>query len=129
MGMEEVAPGRRPGFAAGRLNIHHHTTIRVTRDASSPRGRSDALMSVVNGLSAGIQLLLKEHSNLYAHGWKRSLKDVGDHALMRGLATALPMMRPGLSLPYCGRRRCRPQSIRREYPCRGCASAYAREDM
>ena len=32
------------------------------------------------------------------------LKDVGDQALMRGLDTAFPIMRPGLSLSYCGRR-------------------------
>lgn len=33
------------------------------------------------------------------------LKDVGDQALMRGLATAFPIVRPGLFLSYCGRRR------------------------
>ena len=41
------------------------------------------------------------------------LKDVGDQALMRarGLATAFPIVRPGLFLSYCGRRSiCRPQS-------------------
>ena len=32
------------------------------------------------------------------------LKDVGDQALMRGLDTAFPIMRPGLFLSYCGRR-------------------------
>jgi hypothetical protein len=42
MGMEEIAPGRRPGATAGRLNIHHHTTNRMTRDAQSPRGSSEA---------------------------------------------------------------------------------------
>ncbi len=31
-------------------------------------------------------------------------KDVGDQALMRGLVTAFPIMRPGLFLSYCGRR-------------------------
>src|SRR5215212_6747834 len=41
---------------------------------------------------------------MLAHGWGRGLKDVGDQALMRGLATAFPSMRPGLSLPYGGRR-------------------------
>lgn len=40
------------------------------------------------------------------------LKDVGDQALMRGLATAFPIVRPGLFLSYCGRRSiCRPQSV------------------
>lgn len=41
------------------------------------------------------------------------LKDVGDQALMRarGLATAFPIVRPGLFLSYCGHRSiCRPQS-------------------
>jgi hypothetical protein len=32
------------------------------------------------------------------------LKDVGDQALMRGLATAFPIMRLGLFLSYFGRR-------------------------
>jgi hypothetical protein len=32
------------------------------------------------------------------------VKDVGDQALMRGLSTAFPMVRPGLSLSYNGRR-------------------------
>jgi hypothetical protein len=41
---------------------------------------------------------------MIAHGWRRGLKDVGDQALMRGLATAVPSVRPGLSLSYCGRR-------------------------
>ena len=35
-------------------------------------------------------------------------EDVGDQALMRGLATACPSMRPGRSLSNHGRRRCRP---------------------
>ena len=32
------------------------------------------------------------------------LKDVGDQALMRGLATAFPIVRPGLFRSYYGRR-------------------------
>lgn len=32
------------------------------------------------------------------------LKDVDDQALMRGLVTAFPIVRPGLLLSYCGRR-------------------------
>jgi hypothetical protein len=32
------------------------------------------------------------------------LKDVGDQALMRELAAAFPILRPGLFLSYCGRR-------------------------
>ena len=31
-------------------------------------------------------------------------EDVGDQALIRGLATAVPNMRPRYSLSYCGRR-------------------------
>src|SRR5215212_8457937 len=48
---------------------------------------------------------------MLAHGWGRGLKDVGDQALMRGLATAFPSVRPGLSLSYCGRRLGRPQNV------------------
>lgn len=40
------------------------------------------------------------------------LKDVGDQALMRGLATAFPIMRPGLFLSYCGRRSILPATKR-----------------
>jgi hypothetical protein len=39
-------------------------------------------------------------------------EDVGDQALMRGLDTAFPFVRPGLSLSEIGRRSCdRPHSI------------------
>jgi hypothetical protein len=55
------------------------------------------------------------------------LKDVGDQALIRGLDTAFPILRPGLFLSYCGRRLCRPQSAKRKFPCRCPASANARE--
>ena len=44
--------------------------------------------------------------------------DVGDHALIRGLVTASPLMRPGASRSYCGRRHGRPQSVRRQFPYR-----------
>ncbi len=53
------------------------------------------------------------------------LKDVGDQALIRGLATAFPITRPGLFLSYCGRRSCRPQSGERTFPCRCPAPANA----
>jgi hypothetical protein len=33
---------------------------------------------------------------MHAHRWRRDLKDVGDQALMRGLDTAFPNLRPGL---------------------------------
>ena len=42
---------------------------------------------------------------MIAQGWRRNLKDVGDQALMRGLGTAFPILRPGRSLSYGGRRR------------------------
>jgi len=41
---------------------------------------------------------------MIAHRWRQDLKDVGDQALMRGLDTALPIERLGLSLSYYGRR-------------------------
>ena len=40
-----------------------------------------------------------------AHRWGQDLKDVGEQALMRGLDTAVPIVRLGRSLSYCGRRR------------------------
>ena len=54
-------------------------------------------------------------------------EDVGDQALMRGLDTAFPFVRPGLSLSKRGHRSCdRPHSAEREFPCRGLALASAR---
>src|SRR6266851_2842896 len=54
-------------------------------------------------------------------------EDVGDQALMRGLDTALPFVRPGLSLSEIGRRSCdRPHSKLGSSPCRGPALAAAR---
>lgn len=41
---------------------------------------------------------------MIAHRWRQDLKDVGDQALMRGLDTALPIERLGLSRSYYGRR-------------------------
>ncbi len=46
-----------------------------------------------------------------ARRWRRGLKDVGDQALMRALATAVPSVSPGPSLSYSGRRPGRPQSV------------------
>ncbi len=40
---------------------------------------------------------------MIAHRWRQDLKDVGDQALMRGLDTAFPIERLGLSLSYYGR--------------------------
>ncbi len=42
---------------------------------------------------------------MIAQGWRRDLKDVGDQALMRGLVTSFPIVRPGRSLSYGGRQR------------------------
>ena len=54
-------------------------------------------------------------------------EDVGDQALMRGLVTAFPFVRPGLSLPGVGRRSCdRPRRQLGSSPCRGPALATAR---
>src|ERR1700680_13643 len=54
-------------------------------------------------------------------------EDVGDQALMRGLDTALPFVRPGLSLSGVGHRSCdRPRSKLGSSPCRGPALASAR---
>lgn len=62
-------------------------------------------MSVVNSLSARNLPLQEAAVNGYDRAWvEAELKDVGDQALMRGLATAFPIMRPGLFLSYCGRR-------------------------
>jgi hypothetical protein len=54
-------------------------------------------------------------------------EDVGDQALMRGLVTAFPFVRPGLSQPGVGRRSCdRPRRQLGSSPCRGPALATAR---
>ena len=54
-------------------------------------------------------------------------EDVGDQALIRGLDTALPFVRPGLSLSGIGRRSCdRPHSKLGNSPCRGPALTSAR---
>jgi len=54
-------------------------------------------------------------------------EDVGDQTLIRGLDTAFPFVRPGLSLSKHGRRSCdRPHSAEREFPCRGPALTPAR---
>jgi len=40
---------------------------------------------------------------MIAHRWGQDLKDVGEQALMRGLDTAVPIVRLGQSLSYYGR--------------------------
>ncbi len=62
-------------------------------------------MSVVNALSARYLPLQEAAVNDDDRAWvEAELKDVGDQALMRGLVTAFPIMRPGLFLSYCGSR-------------------------
>ena len=54
-------------------------------------------------------------------------EDVGDQALMRGLVTAFPFVRPGLSLSGVGRRSCdRPRRKLGSSPAGGPALAAAR---
>ena len=68
-------------------------------------GENTALMSVVNALSARYLPLQEAAVNGDDRAWvEAELKDVGDQALMRGLATAFPIVRPGLFRSYCGRR-------------------------
>lgn len=52
-------------------------------------------MSAVKDLAAAIRPLGRAALKVDAHRWRRGLKDVGDQALMRGLATAFPRVRPG----------------------------------
>jgi len=60
-------------------------------------------------------------------GVRAGPEDVGDQTLIRGLDTAFPFVRPGLSVSKRGHRSCdRPHSPSREFPCRGPALAAAR---
>lgn len=70
-------------------------------------------MSAVNAVGAQNHPIRGAAVRADDRAWEEAeLKDVGDQALMRGLATAFPIMRPGLFLSYCGRRSiCRPQSV------------------
>ena len=62
-------------------------------------------MSVVNALGARNRPPKRTAVHDDDRVWvEAELKDVGDQALMRGLDTAFPIMRPGLFLSYCGRR-------------------------
>lgn len=67
--------------------------------------RHTALMSVVNALGARNRPSKRTAVHDDDRVWvEAELKDVGDQALMRGLATAFPIVRPGLFRSYCGRR-------------------------
>jgi hypothetical protein len=62
-------------------------------------------MSVVNALGVCNRSFRRTTIHDDDRVWvETGLKDVGDQALMRGLATAFPIVRPGLFLSYCGRR-------------------------
>lgn len=70
-------------------------------------------MSAVKVWGAGYHPIRGTAAHSDDRAWvETELRDVGDQALMRGLATAFPIVRPGLFLSYCGRRPgCRPQSV------------------
>ena len=70
-------------------------------------------MSAVKIWNAATRPIRGPASHFDDHAWvEAELKNVGDQALMRGLATAFPIMRPELFLSYCGRRSIyRPQSV------------------
>lgn len=62
-------------------------------------------MSAVKVWNAGARPIVGSAAHSDDRAWvEAELKDVGDQALMRGLATAFPIVRPGLFLSYCGRR-------------------------
>lgn len=62
-------------------------------------------MSVVNALGMCKRSFRRTTIHDDDRVWvETGLKDVGDQALMRGLATPFPIMRPGLFLSYSGRR-------------------------
>ena len=65
------------------------------------KGRSDVRCQPQR---QGSSFALRAALRMIAHRWGRGLKDVGDQALMRGLDTAVPSVRPGRSLSYGGRR-------------------------
>ena len=61
-------------------------------------------MSFVNFLATRNPTLQRTSSQGDRVWVEAELKDVGDQALIRGLDTAFPIMRPGLFLSYYGRR-------------------------
>jgi hypothetical protein len=85
------------------------------------RGRrieTRALMSAVNDLGADNHPIGRSADYDERVLVEAELLDVGDQALIRGLDTAFPILRPGLFLSYYGRRRrsCRPQSANGSSP-------------
>lgn len=77
----------------------------VGRATSATKTDIRSLMSVVNALGVCNRSFRRTTIHDDDRVWvETGLKDVGDQALMRGLATAFPIVRPGLFLSYCGRR-------------------------
>jgi hypothetical protein len=92
---------------------------------AATRPSPDALMSVFKGCGRAKTPAICGCLQIGCAGEEARQIDVGDQALIRVLDTALPNMRPRLSLSYCGRRQCRPQSVRREFLCRRLAPTLA----
>ena len=62
-------------------------------------------MSAVKVWNAAARPIMRSAAHSDDRAWEEAeLKDVGDQALMRGLATAFPIVRPGRFLSYCGHR-------------------------
>ncbi|MEI9425848.1 IS66 family transposase [Mesorhizobium sp. Cs1299R1N1] len=80
---------------------------------SGPWRENIALMSAVKVWNARARPIRGTAAHSDNRAWvEAELKDLGDQALMRGLATAFPIVRPGLFLSYWGRRtNCRPQCV------------------
>src|SRR3954452_4749119 len=62
----------------------------------------DALISVTPGRAKSLAPRDGAAPRVIAQGWRWGALDVGDQAPMRGLVTARPRMRRGLSLSYSG---------------------------
>lgn len=83
-------------------------------------------MSVVNDQGANILRSEERPGEMNAHRWRRDLKDVGDQALMRGYYPHFRFSSRGCPCLTTGIDHGRPQSGRREFPCRDPAPAGAR---
>ena len=121
--------------------VRHRPTGRPHRSARTREARSwrairqarqlrlGALMSAVKGsgnLLGSLEASERPKESV-AHERGRNLKDVGDQALMRGLATAFPRMRPGCPCLTAGvGALSRPPSVCRAFPCRGSIPTHAR---
>src|ERR1700676_5159086 len=92
----------------------------------SPRHSADGLMYAFKRRKRDFSSAAAVTELGWMHKGGGEAVDVGDQALMRGLDTALPSVRPRRSLSYFGRRRCWPQSIRRGFLCRRFAPTLGR---